>query len=86
MRPPPAGAVAADTARRVFLAGWLAITAVPVVTLAMLAPADGSAPAAPFGALLFVASSVHVAATAWFYTVRELRPHLLTRPDAGHAR
>jgi len=72
--------VAADTARRAFLAGWLAVTLVPVVALALLAPADGTAPGAPFAAVLFVASSVHVAATGWFYTVPELRPHLLARP------
>jgi hypothetical protein len=43
-----------------------------------LAPAGTTTPGRALGPLLFLGSSVHVAATGWFYTVPEIRAHALT--------
>jgi hypothetical protein len=59
---------------------WLAATV--AVTVGSVAAAIGLAPRAHAPApealafLLFVGSSVHVASTAWFYTVPEVRAHM----------
>ena len=57
----------------------ITVTAGAAVAAIVLAP-PGSAPA-PEGLafLLFVGSSVHVASTAWFYTVPEVRAHMRLR-------
>ena len=63
---------------------WLAGTA--IVTLAAagaaiaLAPAAGAPTPEGLAFLLFTGSSVHVASTAWFYTVPEVRAHMRRHP------
>ncbi|WP_344446955.1 hypothetical protein [Kitasatospora nipponensis] len=49
------------------------------VTIAF-APAAGHPPAAALGTLLFLGTSVHVASTAWFWTVGAVRRHMLASP------
>ncbi|WP_436493334.1 hypothetical protein [Actinokineospora sp. HUAS TT18] len=44
------------------------------------APAAGQAPGPALRWLIFIGSSMHVGATAWFYTDREVRGHMATRP------
>jgi hypothetical protein len=62
------------------LAGLIAATVVPIVAAVVMAPA-GSAPAgSALTLLLFVGSSMHVASTAWFYTVPDVRAHMHRHP------
>lgn len=65
-------------------AAWLLATVLltigPLVLAVSLAPAIGSSPPAALVWLLFVGSSVHVGATAWFYTVGEVRTHMRRHP------
>jgi hypothetical protein len=63
---------------RAWLAATIAVTIAAAVAAIALAP-PGAAPA-PEGLafLLFVGSSVHVASTAWFYTVPDVRAHMRT--------
>ena len=49
------------------------------VTIAM-APDAGEEPVRALGWLLFTGSAVHVAATAWLYTVPEIRAHVRRHP------
>jgi hypothetical protein len=63
---------------------WLAATvtvtiASAVVAVALAPPARARAPEA-LAFLLFVGSSVHVASTAWFYSVPEVRAHMRRQP------
>ena len=68
------------TAARAWLAATLSITiAAAVAAIALAPPAGAQAPEA-LAFLLFVGSSVHVASTAWFYTVREVRAHMRQEP------
>ncbi|QMU75460.1 hypothetical protein GXW83_06575 [Streptacidiphilus sp. PB12-B1b] len=62
--------------RAAWLLGTLLLTLGALVGAALLAPADGAAPGPALGGLLFLGSSVHVATTAWFYTVPEVRRHV----------
>ena len=82
--------MAADLAPRTFAAasgpglGWLAATVAvtvgaPAVAVA-LAPAGSARAPETLAVLLFVGSSVHVAATGWFYTVAEVRAHMRRHP------
>lgn len=71
-------AVAADASRF----GWLvvAITVGSVVAGAVAAPEAGAAPAVPLAWLLFVGSSVHVAATLGLFSFDEVRGHARRHP------
>jgi hypothetical protein len=69
-------AVAQLAARRLYLAGMLVVTLVPLVFVVLLAPAAGAKPSSALIWVLFVGSSVHVGSTAWFYSVREVRAHM----------
>jgi hypothetical protein len=55
---------------------WLGGTV--ALTLGCYAVTVALAPAA-LGGLLFLGTSVHVATTAWFWTVPEVRGHMLGR-------
>ena len=70
-------AVAARGHTRAFAVGVLAATVVPVIAVAMSAPDSGARPALALTWLLFIGSSMHVASTAWFYCVPEVRAHML---------
>jgi hypothetical protein len=80
----PAGAVphaavpraAIPHGARAWLAATIGVTIAAAVAAIAMAP-PGAAPA-PEGLafLLFVGSSVHVASTAWFYTVPDVRAHM----------
>ena len=62
--------------RRWWLVATIALTVCPFVAAVGLAPA-GSAPAGTALVwLLFVGSSVHVASSAWFYSLAEVRAHM----------
>jgi hypothetical protein len=69
-------AAAPSSRTRAVLVGLLAATIVPIVAAVVMAP-SGSAPAgSALTLLLFVGSSMHVASTGWFYTVRDVRAHM----------
>jgi hypothetical protein len=53
------------------------LTAGAFATTILAAPAAGAAPARGLTWLLFVGSSVHVAATGWLYALHEVRAHVL---------
>jgi hypothetical protein len=63
--------------RRAWLLGTITLTAGAFAVTIMLAPAANEQPVRALRWLLFVGSSVHVGATAWFYTVPEVRQHML---------
>lgn len=54
----------------------LAVTVVPIVVAVVAAPSAGAEPVSALTWLLFLGSSVHVGATAWFYTVSDVRAHM----------
>jgi hypothetical protein len=60
--------------------GWLVATLIltlgPLALVVVLAPPAQSSPSTALVWLLFVGSSVHVGATAWFYTISEVRAHM----------
>ncbi|MEA2425624.1 MAG: hypothetical protein QOH13_2034 [Thermoleophilaceae bacterium] len=63
--------------RRGWLVATVAATVAPIAFAVVTAP-PGSAPAgAALTWVLFVGSSVHVASTAWFYCVPEVRKHMV---------
>jgi hypothetical protein len=64
--------------RRAWAPATLLATICPFVLAVWLAPTAGAAPVAALTWLLFVGSSVHVAATGWFYTVPEVRVHMFS--------
>ena len=64
-------------ARRAWLLGTITLTVGAFAVTIMLAPAAGERPVRALQWLLFLGSSVHVGATAWFYTVPEVREHML---------
>jgi hypothetical protein len=64
-------------ARRAWLLGTVTLTAGAFAVTIMLAPGAGERPVRALQWLLFLGSSVHVGATAWFYTVPEVRRHML---------
>jgi len=65
---------------RWWLAGTVLLTLLPVVVAVALAPPEGTHPGPGLVWLLFVGSSAHVGATAWFYTVAEVRGHMRCHP------
>jgi hypothetical protein len=65
--------------RRAWLLGTIALTVGAVAATVALAPGGDAPPGRALQWLLFVGSSVHVAATGWFFTVPEVRRHA-----AGH--
>jgi hypothetical protein len=65
---------------RLWLAATLALTIGAAITAIALAPARSAPASEGLAFLLFVGSSVHVASTAWFYTVGAVRRHMLTHP------
>jgi hypothetical protein len=62
--------------RSTWLVGTTCLTVLPILAAVALAPASGSSPSVALVWLLFVGSSAHVGATAWFYTVPEVRTHV----------
>jgi len=73
---PAAVAAGAGRAAGSWLGATLALTVVPLVLAVVLAPAAGEQPADALVWLLFLGSSTHVGATAWFGTVPEVRAHM----------
>jgi hypothetical protein len=69
-----------SVARRSWTGATLAGTILPIALVPFAAPAAGSSPTTGLTWALFVGSSVHVASTAWFYSVREVRAHMRTKP------
>lgn len=65
--------------RGFWLFGTLGLSAAAFVLALALAPDPGQAPGNALRWLIFIGSSVHVGATAWFYTDREVRGHMSTR-------
>jgi hypothetical protein len=61
--------------RRVWLAGTAVLSAAAFAAAIGLAPEGSAAPGRALVLLLFLGSSVHVAATAWFYFLPEIRGH-----------
>lgn len=77
----PAAAAAAVPARpdrraRTWVWGTVVLTAGAIVAAIALAPPASAAPASALSWLLFTGSSVHVAATGWFYTAAPVRAHM----------
>ena len=68
-------------ARRLWLTATIVLTLAPFLVAIRLAPAADAAPSPALVWLLFVGSSAHVGATAWFYTVREVRSHMSKHPQ-----
>jgi len=66
--------------RRVWLVGTLTLTLGSITVAVALAPPAGTPPVRGLTWLLFVGSSVHVAATGWFFTVPEVRAHARLHP------
>lgn len=65
--------------RQIWLAGTLVLTLGALATAILLAPPESASPSRALQWLLFVGSSGHVAATAWFYSVPEVRAYALAR-------
>src|SRR5215472_3196373 len=63
--------------RGLWLGGTLVLTVGAYVVAIALAPAADAQPVRALQWLLFVGSSVHVAATGWFYSIPEVRRHAL---------
>lgn len=66
--------------RRFWLLGTVVLTAASVAVAIGLAPSGSTPPVRALPWLLFLGSSVHVAATCWFYSVREVRGYARARP------
>ncbi|MEY9845319.1 hypothetical protein [Streptacidiphilus sp. MAP5-3] len=70
----------ADTAPRdAWLWGVLLLTVGSLVAAVVAAPASDAPEGATLGGLLFLGSSVHVASSAWFWTVPAVRRFMLAR-------
>ncbi|HEY2296098.1 MAG TPA: hypothetical protein VGH43_00100 [Jatrophihabitans sp.] len=69
-------AVARGARNHPFALAVVAATVVPIVAVAITAPEAGARPAVALTWLLFIGSSMHVASTAWFYSVPEVRTHM----------
>ena len=65
---------------RAWLWGTLALTAGAFAAAIVLAPPASASPVRGLIWLLFLGSSVHVAATAWLYTQADARAYALRRP------
>ncbi|BBH16495.1 hypothetical protein Back2_07820 [Nocardioides baekrokdamisoli] len=70
----------ARSLRTIWLLATLLLTVGPLVLAVSLAPSIHSSPPTALVWLLFVGSSVHVGATAWFYTVADVRTHMRGHP------
>ncbi len=75
----PARGPARSRAARWWLVATVGTTIGAAVTAIMLAPPGSARAPEALAFLLFVGSSVHVASTAWFYTVPEVRAYMRTR-------
>jgi hypothetical protein len=62
--------------RASWVIGTIIATICPLIVVVALAPSAGATPVTALTWLLFIGSSVHVAATGWFYTVPEVRAHM----------
>jgi hypothetical protein len=71
---PPAGQ------SRAWLWGTVALSAGAFGAAVVLAPPASAAPIGGLAWLLFLGSSVHVAATGWLYTLPDARAHVAARP------
>ncbi len=58
------------------LAALVLATVAPIVAAAAMAPSGSASAGSALTLLLFVGSSMHVASSAWFYAVREVRVHM----------
>src|SRR4051812_17714150 len=66
--------------RTLWLGATVCVTVLPLALVVVAAPPAGARPSSALVWLLFVASSVHVGSTAWFYSVREVRAHMARHP------
>jgi hypothetical protein len=73
-------AVARRARNHPFALAVVAATVVPIVAVAVTAPGVGARPAVALTWLLFIGASMHVASTAWFYCVPEVRTHMARHP------
>jgi hypothetical protein len=62
-----------------WLAGSLVLTASAYAAAIGFGPAAGAAPGRGLALLLFTGTSVHVASTAWFFSIAEVRDHARRR-------
>jgi hypothetical protein len=65
---------------RAWLWGTVALSAGAFAGAVVLAPPASAAPIRGLAWLLFLGSSVHVAATGWLYTLPDVRAHVTARP------
>lgn len=65
--------------RGIWLSGTVALTLGCYAVTIALAPAGSASPVPALGGLLFLGTSVHVATTAWFWSVPDVRGHMLAR-------
>jgi hypothetical protein len=65
---------------RAWLWGTVALSAGAFGAAVVLAPPASAAPVRGLAWLLFLGSSVHVAATGWLYTLPDVRAHVTERP------
>jgi hypothetical protein len=65
---------------RAWLWGTVALSAGAFSAAVVLAPSASAAPIRGLAWLLFLGSSVHVAATGWLYTLPDVRAHVAARP------
>ncbi len=65
---------------RAWLWGTVALSAAAFSGAVVLAPPASAAPIRGLAWLLFLGSSVHVAATGWLYTLPDVRAHVAARP------
>lgn len=65
---------------RAWLWGTVALSAGAFGAAVLLAPPASAAPIGGLAWLLFLGSSVHVAATGWLYTLPDVRAHVAARP------
>jgi hypothetical protein len=66
----------ADPRRVAWLIATIVLTVAPFAAAIAFAPSSGTRSGATLGWLLFVGSSMHVAASGWFYSVPEIRRHM----------
>ena len=71
---------ARDGQARAWLWGTVALSAGAFGGAVVLAPPASAAPVRGLAWLLFLGSSVHVAATGWLYTLSDVRAHVTARP------
>jgi hypothetical protein len=68
------------TTARAWLYASVLLTVAALVTAIVLAPPAGAAPVRALSWLLFTGSSVHVASTAWLFTVPAIRRYAVVHP------